>query len=115
MACRGRTAFYLADMNWLLQLGWALWRRVIGVLRLRTRGVKVMLFNGEGELLLIRNGYGDTAYSIARAPRYCGPDHPVTQMLHTLCYAGDHAPGDRCLPVYRNRQRGPQAPSPRAR
>jgi len=68
-----------------------------------------------GARLDARNGYGDTAYSIARAPRYCGPDHPVTQMLHTLCYAGDHAPGDRCLPVFRNRQRGPQAPSPRAR
>jgi ADP-ribose pyrophosphatase YjhB (NUDIX family) len=47
-------------MNHLLQLGWALRRRVIGALRLRTRGVKVMLFNREGELLLIRNGYGDT-------------------------------------------------------
>jgi ADP-ribose pyrophosphatase YjhB (NUDIX family) len=47
-------------MNHLLQLGWALRRGVIGALRLRTRGVKVMLFNREGELLLIRNGYGDT-------------------------------------------------------
>lgn len=47
-------------MNRLLQLGWAARRRVIGLLRLRTRGVKVMLFNPEGELLLIRNSYGDT-------------------------------------------------------
>ena len=47
-------------MNRLLQLGWALRRRLIGALRLRTRGVKVMVFNGRGELLLIRNGYGDT-------------------------------------------------------
>lgn len=28
-------------------------------LRLRTRGVKVMLFNGRGELLLVRNSYGN--------------------------------------------------------
>ena len=47
-------------MNHLLQLGWALRRRVIGALRLRTRGVKVMLFNREGKLLLIRNSYGPT-------------------------------------------------------
>jgi len=30
-------------------------------LRLRTRGVKVMLFNGRGELLLVRNSYGNRA------------------------------------------------------
>ena len=33
-----------------------LWRTV----RPHTRGVKVMLFNDDGELLLIRNSYGDT-------------------------------------------------------
>jgi 8-oxo-dGTP pyrophosphatase MutT (NUDIX family) len=47
-------------MNRFLQLGWSLRRRLIGALRLRTRGVKVMLLNSRGELLLIRNGYGDT-------------------------------------------------------
>lgn len=47
-------------MNRFLQLGWSLRRRVIGLLRLRTRGVKVMLFDRRGALLLIRNGYGDT-------------------------------------------------------
>jgi ADP-ribose pyrophosphatase YjhB (NUDIX family) len=46
-------------MDRLLQLGWSLRRRLFGLLRLRTRGVKVMLFNGRGELLLIRNRYGD--------------------------------------------------------
>lgn len=46
-------------MNWLLQLGWALRRRLYGWLRVRTHGVKVMLFNPAGELLLIRNSYGD--------------------------------------------------------
>jgi ADP-ribose pyrophosphatase YjhB (NUDIX family) len=33
-------------------------RRVLGLLRLRTRGVKVMVFNPRGELVLIRNSYG---------------------------------------------------------
>lgn len=33
------------------------WRR----LKPKTRGVKVMLFNAAGELLLIRNTYGDTS------------------------------------------------------
>jgi ADP-ribose pyrophosphatase YjhB (NUDIX family) len=46
-------------MDRLLQLGWSLRRRLYGLLRLRTRGVKIMLFNGQGELLLIRNRYGD--------------------------------------------------------
>jgi len=65
-----------------------------------------------GARLDTRNGYGDTAYSIAAAPRYCGPDHPVTRMLHTLCYAGDHAPGDACLPVYpQARNRPPEKAS----
>jgi 8-oxo-dGTP pyrophosphatase MutT (NUDIX family) len=47
-------------MNRLLQFAWSLRRRLVGLLRLRTRGVKIMLFNAEGELLLIRNNYGDT-------------------------------------------------------
>jgi len=58
-----------------------------------------------GARLDARNGYGDTAYSIARAPRYCGPDHPVTRMLHTLCYANELTPGDRCLPDYSRQHR----------
>lgn len=47
-----------------------------------------------------RNVWGDTAYSIAKAPRYCGPDHPVTQMLEAMCYGGDLGPKDRCLATY---------------
>ena len=35
-------------------------RRVGSALRVRTRGVKVMLFNGAGEVMLIRNSYGRT-------------------------------------------------------
>lgn len=47
-----------------------------------------------------RNIWGDTPYSIAKAERYCGPDHPVTESLHTMCYAGYRALGDRCLATY---------------
>lgn len=47
-----------------------------------------------------RNSWGDTAYSIAKAKRYCGPDHPVTKMLRTLCYSGYKPLGDRCLATY---------------
>jgi ADP-ribose pyrophosphatase YjhB (NUDIX family) len=35
-------------------------RAVVAGLRLKTRGVKVMLFNDQGELLLVRHSYGDT-------------------------------------------------------
>jgi len=42
------------------------------------------------------NAWGDTAYSIAKAKRYCGPDHPVTKMLWTSCYAGFRPLGERC-------------------
>ena len=47
-----------------------------------------------------RNIWGDTAYSISKAPRYCGPDHPVTQMLEAMCYGGDMGPKDLCLATY---------------
>lgn len=54
-----------------------------------------------GDPLDYRNVWGDTPYSIAKADRYCGPDHPVTRMMHTLCYAGGKAAGDRCLADYK--------------
>lgn len=47
-----------------------------------------------------RNVWGDTPYSIAKAPRYCGPDHPVTQMLEAICYGGTLGPRDLCLATY---------------
>jgi DNA-binding winged helix-turn-helix (wHTH) protein len=47
-----------------------------------------------------RNAWGDTAYSIAKAQRYCGPDHPVTRSIRTMCYAGYKPLGDRCLAAY---------------
>lgn len=47
-----------------------------------------------------RNVWGDTAYSIAKAPRYCGPDHPITQMIEAMCYGGSMGPKDLCLATY---------------
>lgn len=63
-----------------------------------------------------RNIFGDTAYSIAKAPRYCGPDHPVTQMLEAICYGGDMGPKDRCLATYElnSAQRRQQGLPPKA-
>ena len=55
-----------------------------------------------GTRLTDRNTFGDTPYSIAKTPRFCGADHPVTVMLKRLCFNGD-APkthGDRCLASY---------------
>lgn len=63
-----------------------------------------------------RNIWGDTAYSIAKAPRYCGPDHPVTQMLEAICYGGTMGPRDRCLATYElnSAQRREQGLPPKA-
>lgn len=47
-----------------------------------------------------RNVWGDTPYSIASAERYCGPQHPVTEMIHSMCNSGPHPLGDRCLATY---------------
>jgi DNA-binding winged helix-turn-helix (wHTH) protein len=47
-----------------------------------------------------RNVWGDTPYSIAKAVRYCGPDHPVTRSIRAMCYAGLNPLGDRCLASY---------------
>ncbi len=47
-------------MRAIIQSAYVLRRLVLRVLRLRTTGVKVMLFNDEGELLLIRNAYGNS-------------------------------------------------------
>ena len=60
-----------------------------------------------GTRLTDRNIHGDTAYSIAKAPRYCGANHPVTVMLHRQCYTGLGAKrvGDRCLATYELKRR----------
>ncbi len=47
-------------MRLLLDPLYRLQRRLWRLLRPRTRGVKVMLFNPAGELLLVRHSYGDT-------------------------------------------------------
>lgn len=63
-----------------------------------------------GERLDHRNVWGDTPYSIAKAQRYCGPDHPVTQMIRTLCYSGFKPAGDRCLAAYETKPREKNGP-----
>jgi 8-oxo-dGTP pyrophosphatase MutT (NUDIX family) len=45
-------------MRALMQIGFRVRRFLLRVLRIRTRGVKVMVFNARGELLLVRNSYG---------------------------------------------------------
>lgn len=47
-------------MRRVLDLAYSLQRKTWRLLRPRTRGVKVMLFNAGGELMLIRNSYGDS-------------------------------------------------------
>lgn len=59
-----------------------------------------------------RNVFGDTAYSIAAAKRYCGPDHPATRLLHAICYNGTDAPGDKCLARYAQGQGVGHSPTP---
>ena len=55
----------------------------------------------DGGITLDRhNVWGDTPYSIAKAKRYCGPDHPVTVMIRNMCYAKGQQAGDRCLATY---------------
>jgi DNA-binding winged helix-turn-helix (wHTH) protein len=57
------------------------------------------LYEGGGRLDQ-RNAWGDTPYSIARAQRFCGPDHPVTRSMYATCFAGAAILGDRCLATY---------------
>ena len=68
----------------------------------------VRMFIDSGERLDAYNVHGDTPYSIAKATRYCGPDHPVTRMLHALCYSGpNNTLGDKCLATYERARRRP--------
>lgn len=56
----------------------------------------------------VRNSFGDTPFSIAKAKRFCGPDHPVTNLFRMMCTQGSNPLGDRCLASYeldRRRQR----------
>ena len=62
-----------------------------------------------GEPLDKRNAWGDTPYSIAKADRFCGPNHPVTTMIRRMCYLGPNSLGDRCLAQYKTSERARQA------
>ena len=62
------------------------------------------LFEGGGRYDQ-RNVWGDTPYSIAKAERYCGPDHPVTQSMRATCFQGTAPLGDRCLASYESARR----------
>lgn len=44
----------------VLHLAWALRRSLFALLRIRTRGVKVLVLDANGAVLLIRNAYGKT-------------------------------------------------------
>lgn len=57
-----------------------------------------------GARIAHRNVWGDTAYSIAAAPRYCGAAHPATQLIRSLCYDGTRPPGTACEADYRQRR-----------
>ena len=48
----------------------------------------------------VRNNFGDTPYSIAKANRYCGPRHPVTRLFRMMCAQGRRPLGDNCLASY---------------
>ena len=53
-----------------------------------------------------RNVWGDTPYSIAKAVRYCGPNHPVTRsishdVLRRLSTAGSSMPRLLTISIYR--------------
>lgn len=61
-----------------------------------------------------RNVWGDTAYSIAASPRYCGPDHPVTLMLKGDCTGSSPQIDPRCLADYAHSD-WPQVTPPLAR
>ncbi len=70
-----------------------------GVDRDRLLLVVRTLYEG-GARIDLRNVWGDTPYSIAKSPRYCGPDHVVTRSLHVLCYNHHQQLDDRCLASY---------------
>lgn len=51
------------------------------------------------------NVWGDTPYSIAKAERYCGADHPLAQMLRAYCSSGgSKSPKEACLATYERRR-----------
>lgn len=59
-----------------------------------------------------RNYCGDTAYSIASARRYCGPDHPATKLMRLWCSDGAGGVRPSCLARYMSTKgsRRPRSP-----
>jgi len=72
-------------MRALVQLAYAIRRLLFGLLRLKTTGEKVMLFNREGELLLIRNGYGDSSLFVLPGGGVSRGESPAAAAARELC------------------------------
>ena len=66
--------------------------------------VVAKILTDNGARVEARNAFGDTPYSIARAKRFCGPDHPVTKMLKMYCGQGAPPLGDQCMATYELRR-----------
>lgn len=67
-----------------------------------------LLLDAESSALR-RNVWGDTPYSIANARRYCGPDHPATQVLRAVCAHHEGGVIPECQADYAH-ARWPQLP-----
>ncbi|WP_197042180.1 winged helix-turn-helix domain-containing protein [Sandarakinorhabdus oryzae] len=72
----------------------------------------VRLLLDAGARVTDRNVWGDTPYSIAAAPRYCGPDHPATRLLKAVCTGSSARIDPRCLADYAHSD-WPQQKTPR--
>lgn len=66
-----------------------------------------------GARLDAHNVWGDTPFTIASAPRYCGADHPVTRMIGAMCYRGYKRTGT--IPVGNFCALGPSTATPAQR
>lgn len=77
------------------------------------RAVRLLL--DSGARVTDRNVWGDTPYSIAAAPRYCGPNHPATHLLKVVCTGSRARIDPRCLADYAHsdwpQQTAPRLPS----
>jgi DNA-binding winged helix-turn-helix (wHTH) protein len=58
-----------------------------------------MLMDGGAEITN-RNVWGDTAFSIASSPRYCGKTHPATLAMRASCMQNDMRLRTACLADY---------------
>lgn len=60
----------------------------------------VKLLMDGGAQVTDRNVWGDTAYSIASSPRYCGETHPATLAIRAACTHSDMRLSTTCLADY---------------